>query len=63
VIDLPECAVCGMSSDNLTRCKKCGDSFCEECGDIKEKTCIFCLDDETVDLDDDSDDPEDSDWN
>ena len=51
-----------MESDNLTRCKKCGDRFCEECGDKNEKICLFCLDDESVDWTDDSDDDEDSDW-
>ena len=60
---MPTCAVCGMASDNLTKCKKCGDSFCEECGDIEEKMCLFCLDDEAVDWDADSDDDEESDWN
>jgi hypothetical protein len=43
---MPACSVCGMASDYLTRCKKCGDRFCEECGDTAEKICLFCDDDE-----------------
>jgi hypothetical protein len=53
VIDMPTCAVCGMESTNLARCKICGDRFCEECGDKAEKICLFCLDDETGDWSDD----------
>jgi len=50
---MPTCAVCGLESNNLTRCKICGDRFCEECGDKDEKICLFCLDDETGDWSDD----------
>jgi hypothetical protein len=51
-----------MESDNLYKCKRCGDRFCEECGDIEEKLCLFCLDDEIEDDDDEEDDDEDTDW-
>jgi len=53
-----------MESDNLTRCKVCGDRFCEECGDTAEKICLFCLDDEADDDwdDDEDDEDEDEDW-
>jgi hypothetical protein len=43
---MPECIVCGMESDTLYKCKVCGDRFCEECGDVDKKLCLFCLDEE-----------------
>ncbi len=43
---MPECIVCGMESDTLYKCKVCGERFCEECGDMDEKICLFCLDEE-----------------
>lgn len=46
---MPECIVCGMESDKLYKCKRCGERFCEECGDIEEKLCLFCLDEEEED--------------
>ena len=46
---MPECIVCGMESDKLYKCKRCGDRFCEECGDIEQKLCLFCLDEEEED--------------
>ena len=58
---MPRCAICGMESDNLYKCKRCGDLFCEECGDIDEKLCLFCLDDETDDYEEEDDDEE-TDW-
>ena len=58
---MPTCAVCGMESNNLTRCKVCGDRFCEECGDTDAKKCLFCLDDEADDWDDEDEEDEDED--
>ncbi|MFB0558556.1 MAG: hypothetical protein ACETVY_05525 [Candidatus Bathyarchaeia archaeon] len=49
---MPECVVCGMESDKLYKCKRCGERFCEECGDIEEKLCLFCLDEEEEDWED-----------
>lgn len=46
---MPECVVCGMESDKLYKCKRCGERFCEECGDVDEKLCLFCLDEEEED--------------
>jgi len=43
-----------MESDKLYKCKRCGDRFCEECGDVEQKLCLFCLDEEEEDsLDED----------
>jgi hypothetical protein len=49
---MAKCAVCEMESDNLYKCKRCGDRFCEVCGDIEEKLCLFCLDDAIEDSED-----------
>ena len=46
---LPECAICGLESDQLYKCKMCGERFCEECGSVEDKLCLFCLEDEEED--------------
>jgi hypothetical protein len=50
-----------MESDNLYTCKRCGDRFCEVCGDIEEKLCLFCLDD-AIENSEDEEEYEDTDY-
>jgi len=45
------CAVCG-EEDTLYKCKKCGISFCDYCGESEEKLCENCLE-ETEDAKED----------
>jgi hypothetical protein len=49
------CGLCREEAEDLTKCKKCGQMFCEYCGDIDIKTCWDCSeeDDENGDSDDD----------
>lgn len=54
---MPICAICGVESDQITKCKMCGEKFCPDCGEPDQKLCIYCLDDEDDDWDD-----EDEDW-
>lgn len=54
---MPICAICGVESDQITKCKMCGEKFCPDCGEPDQKLCIYCLDDE-----DDVWDDEDEDW-
>jgi hypothetical protein len=37
----------------VTKCKECGENFCEYCGEPHEKLCEYCIDEE---------DDEDEDW-
>ena len=53
---MPECAICGLDVDEVTRCKTCGDKFCSDCGEPKEKLCIYCIEDDEDDDEDDSED-------
>lgn len=46
------CVLCGEEAENLTKCKKCGESFCEICGDIDIKTCWDCAEESDEDSDD-----------
>jgi hypothetical protein len=51
---MPICDICGEDVDKTTKCKVCGEKFCFDCGDVDEKLCIYCLDeDEDEDFDDD----------
>ena len=65
---MPECIVCGMESDKLYKCKKCGDRFCEECGDVEQMLCLFCLDEgeedswEDEDWEEEKEEEEDEPW-
>jgi hypothetical protein len=58
-----ECAVCGMESDMLYKCKSCGDRFCgDECGSINDKLCLFCMDDEEDYEDEELEFEDDDEW-
>ena len=46
---MPICVICGEDSDAVTKCKTCGDKFCEDCGDEGGKVCIYCEEDEKDD--------------
>ena len=50
------CAICGEESNQVTKCKMCGETFGAGCGEADEKLCYYCGDD---DEDDDSDE---DDW-
>jgi hypothetical protein len=51
-----------MESETLYRCKSCGESFCSnECGAIAEKLCLFCLDDEDYETEEEYEVQEDDD--
>ena len=43
---MPTCVICGEEAEHVTRCKLCGEKFCSECGEVDEKLCIFCADDD-----------------
>jgi hypothetical protein len=53
---MPLCSICGELSDKVTRCKQCGERFCENCGDPEEKLCYYCDDEEDEDWDVDDED-------
>jgi len=40
-----ECVMCGIQSNSLNKCKRCGDYFCDDCGSVEDKLCLFCMDD------------------
>ena len=52
---MPICAICGEEVEHTTKCKMCGEKFCADCGEPDETLCIYCLDDEEEDWDDDVD--------
>ena len=52
---MPECNVCGLEFDHLNRCKICGERFCRECGDPQQRLCLYCLEDDEFDSQDDED--------
>lgn len=57
------CAICGVESDELYKCKVCGDRFCEECGSVKDKLCLFCLEEEEdYDVNEEEEYEEEEDW-
>ncbi|MBD3172581.1 hypothetical protein GF326_08920 [Candidatus Bathyarchaeota archaeon] len=58
---MPICAICGVESDQITKCKMCGEKFCPDCGEPDQKLCIYCLDDEDDDWDDEDEDWDDDD--
>jgi hypothetical protein len=37
------CQICGELEDFITKCKVCGKSFCEYCGDQEQGVCYDCL--------------------
>ncbi|MCW4048534.1 MAG: hypothetical protein NWE89_02240 [Candidatus Bathyarchaeota archaeon] len=43
------CLTCGVEDEHVTRCKRCGETFCAECGEPDKKLCIYCLDDDGFD--------------
>jgi hypothetical protein len=57
---MPMCSLCGEEMDHVTKCKTCGEKFCDDCGDTDEKLCIYCLDEDSDEDDDDSEDGYDS---
>ena len=59
---MSECIVCGMESDTLYKCKICGDRFCEECGDVEARLCMFCLDEEEDSEEHEDFEEEEKDW-
>ena len=54
---MPICPLCGEHVKSIKECKVCKESFCEDCGDFKEKICINCFDEyfDDEDYDDDYD--------
>ena len=48
VTALPICELCGESEEPIYKCKRCGTSFCECCGDVQEEICVNCLEEYTV---------------
>ena len=46
---MPLCAICGEEFDQVTKCKMCGEKFCSDCGDLEDKLCIYCNEDEDED--------------
>ena len=52
---MPECSVCGLEFDHVTKCKTCGERFCYECGSADEKQCLYCLEEsDSENYDDDN---------
>ena len=47
---MPTCIMC---EEEVTRCNMCGLTFCAKCGNIDEKLCAYCLDDDISHYDDD----------
>jgi len=41
---MPRCTICDEMVDKVTKCRVCGEKFCEDCGDPKSKVCTFCED-------------------
>lgn len=37
------CEICG-AEEEVTKCKRCGTPFCENCGSVMNKLCVDCLD-------------------
>jgi hypothetical protein len=52
---MPICAICGEEVEHVTKCKMCGEKFCQDCGEPDEKLCIYCVDE-------DDDWTDDEDW-
>ena len=51
---MPICAICGEEEEQITKCGRCGEKYCAECGDSKTRLCYYCgEDDEDVDDEDD----------
>ncbi len=48
---MPECYICGMETEPVYKCKVCGERFCDDCGSPSEKLCLYCLEDEKEDYD------------
>ena len=38
-----KCLTCGVEDENVTWCKRCGETFCAECGDTDANLCLYCL--------------------
>ena len=57
---MPLCSLCGENMDHVTKCKNCGERFCDDCGEPEEKLCIYCLDEDYED--DDYEEDEDDDF-
>jgi hypothetical protein len=43
---MPICAICGENMEHVTRCKMCGEKFCQDCGNTAAKLCIYCDDED-----------------
>lgn len=53
------CVICGEEAEHVIRCKMCGEKFCPDCGEVENKLCIYCADD---DEENDHKDWDDDDW-
>jgi len=40
---MPMCLTCGVEDVNVTKCRRCGETFCKECGSADKELCIYCL--------------------
>ena len=45
---MPFCGICGEETSSTTKCVVCGDRFCMDCGDVDEKNCIYCLNEDKL---------------
>jgi len=40
---MPECEVCKNTVDMISTCRGCDILFCDNCGSVRERLCIDCL--------------------
>jgi len=43
---MPVCGICEEDVDKVYTCKECDTAFCEDCGDIKKRLCMYCVEEE-----------------
>lgn len=62
---MPVCEVCGDEIDSVTRCRKCDILFCDECGSVEDRLCLFCAEELAMEeeTDEEESDEKKENWN